>query len=43
MKKILGLFYLLAMFSLLFTACGSGPPPLAATNQPTLVFVYTAG
>jgi hypothetical protein len=44
MKKIVGLFCLLAMFGLLFTACGSSPPPpLAAANEPTLVFVYTEG
>ncbi len=43
MKKILGLFYLLAIFGLLLVACSSGPPPLAAANEPTLVFVYTEG
>ena len=41
MKTIFGLFYLLAMFGLLLTACGSSPPPLVAANEPTLVFVYT--
>lgn len=43
MTKIFGLFYLLAIFGLLLTACGSGPPPLATANEPTLVFIYTDG
>ncbi len=43
MTKLIGLFYLLAMFGLLLTACGSGPPPLAVADEPTLVYVYTEG
>ncbi len=44
MKKVLGLFYLLAIFGLILTACGGNTlPPLAVANEPTLVFVYTDG
>jgi hypothetical protein len=43
MQKFLGLFYLLVMFGLLLTACGSSPPPLAVANEPTVVYVYTDG
>jgi ABC-type glycerol-3-phosphate transport system substrate-binding protein len=44
MKAILKLVLLMTIFSLLLAACGGEATPLlAATDQTTLVFIYTDG
>jgi hypothetical protein len=44
MRNVLKLLLFLTAFSLFLAACGNNaPPPLAAANEPTLVFIYTDG
>jgi hypothetical protein len=44
MRNALTLLLLAAAFGLFLAACGNNAlPPLAAANEPTLVFVYTDG
>lgn len=43
MRKILALFFMLALLGLWLTACGSTPPLLAVPDEPTLVYLYTDG
>jgi hypothetical protein len=43
MKIALKSIFLVAISSLLLAACGNDIPPLAVTDEPTVVYVYTDG